>query len=370
MRITHWVALALLLPLASCSTGGTSSLQARVEPAQAAIQLITPSPTGILPTESPFDPIPAVPQDIAAPDAAADPFAGLRIDDLAARTYGGPGIGIGEVVTTGPGFTQYKMVYRSDGLRITGLINIPDGEGPFPVIIVNHGYLRPVDYQSGFDSWRLADWFARHGYITLMPDYRNYGGSDRGPNPFHIGYAIDVMNLAAQTDSLPAAIPGQIGMIGHSMGGEIAQWPMVISDEVDAIVLYASMSGDVALNWSHARSHWPAQREAMNAIALVYGTPDENPEGYAEVSPMNYYHRARMPVLIHHGRYDDTLPYAWAEQMSQQMEAAGVDVTFDAYAGGHGYSSAMFETMIQRSVEFFDTNVRSNVNTPDVQSEE
>lgn len=381
MRMKHWIFLALLLLLAGCSTGVPESVHAQVEQAEAALHLITPSPQpGAQDPSStiPSDEAPATiemavfeptPDSDMPSDTRSDPFTGLRIDDLSSRSYGGPGIGIGEVVTTGPGFTQHKMVYHSDGLRITGLANIPDGEGPFPVIIVNHGYLRPVDYQTGFGSWRLADWFARHGYITLMPDYRNYGGSERGPNPFHIGYAIDVMNLAAQTGSLSNASPGQIGMIGHSMGGEIAQWPMVISNEIDGIVLYASMSGDAALNWSHARRHWPAQREAMNATALVYGTPDENSEGYAQISPLNYYHRAQMPVLIHHGRYDDTLPFAWAETMSQQMETAGVNVTFYAYAGGHGFSGSIFETMIQRSVEFFDAHVRGNVNTPGSQSD-
>jgi dipeptidyl aminopeptidase/acylaminoacyl peptidase len=258
------------------------------------------------------------------------------------------------------------MTFDSDGLTITGLVDIPAGEGPFPVVIVNHGYLRPEEYQSGFDSWRMADWLAQHGYIALMPDYRNYAGSDTGPNPFRIGFAIDVMNLIAQVDSLPQAIPEQIGIIGHSMGGEVSMWPMIISDEVDAVVLYASMSGDVARNWEHRLKYWSFQRESMEALALIYGEPGDNPEDYAAISPINYFDRIRMPVMIHHGTHDESVPYWWSEEMWHLMEDAGVDVTFWPYPGGtHSLGGRGFETFMQRNLSFFDENVREDVNSPD-----
>lgn len=292
-----------------------------------------------------------------------DPFAGLRMDDLAARSYGGPGITLGNIVDVGEGFTRFEMAYFSDGLRITGLVNMPVGKGPFPTIIVNHGYLRPVDYRAGVDSWRIADWLAERGYIALMPDYRNYGGSDTGSNPFHVGYAIDVMNLAAQVDSLPRATPGQIGMIGHSMGGEISQWPMVLSDEVDAVVLYGSMSGDAGINWAYAKRHWPAQRDAMNALELIYGTPEQNPKAFADISPINYLERVRMPVMIHHGRLDNVVPFEWSDDLNSRLRELGADVTFWPYPGaGHTFVGQSFDTLMQRTLEFFDIHVRGNVN--------
>jgi dipeptidyl aminopeptidase/acylaminoacyl peptidase len=289
-----------------------------------------------------------------------DVYAGLQITKSRRTEYGGPGIIVGDVVKTGPGFTQYDITYESDGLTITGLVDIPDGEGPFPTIIVNHGYLRPVEYQPGFDSWRIADWLAERGYIALMPDYRNYAGSDSGPNPFHIGYAIDVMTLAAQIASLPQAAPGQIGIIGHSMGGEIAMWPMALSDEVDAIVLYASMSGDVGRNWAHARRYWPAQRDSMDALEIIYGTPEENPQAFAEMSPINYLDWVRMPVMIHHGTRDESIPYWWSEELWHLLQDADVDVTFWPYPGGrHTLGGQGFETFMERNISFFDQHVRA-----------
>ncbi|MCC6905443.1 MAG: alpha/beta fold hydrolase [Anaerolineae bacterium] len=295
-----------------------------------------------------------------------DPFANLTIDALAARPYGGSGIVLGRVVRAEPEFTQYEMTYPSDGLVITGLIDIPTGDGPFPVALVNHGYMMFHEYKPGFDSWRYADWLAKKGYIAIMSDYRMYGGSDTGPNPFHIGYAVDIMNLIAQVDSLSQAAPGQIGVFGHSMGGEIAMYPMVISDEVDAVVLYSSMSGDAGRNWEHSWRYWPIQRAAMDATALIYGRPAENPEGYAAISPVNYLERVRMPVMIHHGTHDESVPYWWSEELWKQMEEIGINVTFWPYPGG-GHSLPT-DVLMQRTYEFFEQHVRADVNSPDAEA--
>lgn len=352
----------LTLGLAGCAPAAEALAAA---PTDAVAAPAVAEPAGPPPRPTHAAPPVHGPSELPMPTASSDVFSGLRIDDLAARSYGGPGIEIEEVVHTGAGFTQYTMTYQSDALTITGLVDIPDGPGPFPTIIVCHGYLRPTEYQSGFDSWRIAEWLAEHGYIALMPDYRNYAGSDTGENPFHIGYAIDLMNLIAQVDSLPQAIPGQIGMIGHSMGGEISMWPMVISDEVDAIVLYSSMSGDVGRNWAHARRYWPAQRAALDALEIIYGRPQDNPEAFAQMSPINYLDRVRMPVMIHHGTQDESVPYEWSEELYHQMQEADLDVTFWPYPGErHTLGGRGFEAMMQRNLEFFETNVRGNVSSP------
>lgn len=306
---------------------------------------ITPTPTATLPAELQI-------------------FQPISIDALSQREYGGTGIVVGEQAKESVGFTQHLMSYDSDGLTITGLINIPDGEGPFPVAILNHGYIVPNVYRPGMDTWRMAEDLVYAGYLVLMPDYRNYWQSDVGPNDFRTGYAIDIMNLISQSRSLPQADPQRIGIIGHSMGGEISMWPMVISKEVDAIVLYASMSGDVAKNWDWRYRQWPIQRDAMEALALRYGTPEQSPEGYAMVSPETYFDRTRMPIMIHHGTADKLVPYQWSEDMYEKLIATNVDVEFHTYYGAeHGFGGGIFDLFMERNLAFFDEHVRNNVNT-------
>ena len=57
---------------------------------------------------------------------------------------------------------------------IHGFVNIPRGEGPFPVVIALHGYIPADEYTTLDYSTRYADSIARKGYIVLHPNLRNF----------------------------------------------------------------------------------------------------------------------------------------------------------------------------------------------------
>ena len=75
------------------------------------------------------------------PEPHSDPVAGLTIADLRARDFGAGAIEIGSVYRRGGGYTTYRISYLVDGLKLTGLLHVPDGDGPFPVIIANRGHI-------------------------------------------------------------------------------------------------------------------------------------------------------------------------------------------------------------------------------------
>lgn len=366
MRKTSFI-LALAALLAGCARATPAPL-ATAGPQVSAAPMDGPATPAIAAATPTVSPTPTAsttpaPSNTPGPSPTLQPWEGWTIDDLAARTYGGSGIVLGEVAATDVAFTRYAMTYDSDGLTITGMADVPAGEGPFPVIIVNHGYGPPEGYYPGYDSEAVGAGLARHGYLTLMPDYRGYGGSDDGPNPFRIGYAIDVMNLVAQVDSLPQANPQQLGIIGHSMGGGATAYPMVLQgDRVDAIALYAAMSADLARNWRHIHQMW--NRPAQEAAAAIYGSPDEVPESYAAASPINYLDRVSMPVLLIHGTADDQVPYEWSEDLATRLRDANKDVYVLTFEGeGHTLYGEAFDTFLARTVGFFDEHVRGSIST-------
>jgi len=292
------------------------------------------------------------------PSPTPNPFAGYTIPELAARPYGGGDLYVAEELEQAAGFTRYRIEYISDTLIVTGLMNIPYGDdGPYPVIIANHGYIDPDDYVPGLDSRPMGDFFAQHGYATIMPDYRGYGGSDSGLNPLRIGYAIDVLNLIESLHLIIDLDPERVGVVGHSMGGGVSTYVMTLSDRVDAVSLYGSMSADQAANWQHIHDMWSPG--TMDLFAQTYGTPDENPGGYASISPINYLERVSMPVNIHHGTLDSQVPVAWSIDLSERLLEAGVETQLYLYPdAGHTFRDTDLTTFLRRDLAFFDRTVK------------
>jgi hypothetical protein len=78
-------------------------------------------------------------------------------------------------------------------------MNMPAGEGPFPALVLAHGYIDPDAYVSGQGMPREQDRLARGGYVVLHTDYRNHAGSDKDPDNdvnLRLAYTEDVIGAA------------------------------------------------------------------------------------------------------------------------------------------------------------------------------
>jgi dipeptidyl aminopeptidase/acylaminoacyl peptidase len=276
--------------------------------------------------------------------------AGLTIADLRDRSFGGGAIEIGEVYLRGPGYTTYRISYPVDGLRLTGLLHVPSGKGPFPVLIANRGYIEPERYQPGMDSRAFADYFVRRGYLVVAPDYRGYGGGDAGPNPFYTGYYADVLAIIPLAQALPMARPGKVGMWGHSRGASITVAASTISDQIAAAVVYAPAPADLAADYAR-RQRQSSNRPGEDTWPF---TPAQNPEAYARVSPINYLDAVTAPIMLHHGTADTVVDSSASVAIADALKAAGKDVTLHLYDGGpHTLGGRQERLYFERTLEFF-----------------
>ncbi len=334
MRALISLLLAVLL-LAGCATSGTAPQEAGAR---------TAAPTPPLPTARS---LPTVPPEAPVPPAPAWSIPGLRQGTFA----GGP-VEVGPVVESRPGFTTHIATYPSQGLRIQARMDIPDGAGPFPVVLVNHGYWNPATYRSGDESRREADYLAAHGYLTLASDYRGYGGSD-GQRGIITEDAADVRNLIGSLNWIPQADPRRVGLMGHSHGGGVSQIVMVTAHRPLAVVLYSSISGQAADNY---HTWWYTSRRYRDDL----GSPESSPGNYALLSPSNYVEAVRVPVLILQGTADATTPPRWSEAIREALVRAGREVEYASYPGqGHIFSGGAWEDAMARTLAFFDAHVRA-----------
>ena len=103
---------------------------------------------------------------------------------------------------------------------------MPTGSGPFPAVVLAHGYIDPAIYVRGQGMPRERRQLAAAGFIALHVDYRNHAASDDDPalqRTARLGYSVDVLNAVnalRATDDLPVD-DDRIALMGRSMGGGV-----------------------------------------------------------------------------------------------------------------------------------------------------
>lgn len=267
---------------------------------------------------------------------------------------------LGAVQAENSAYTRHTVTYRSGDLKISGILNLPKGEGPFPALILNHGYIDPAVYTNGRGLRREQDYLARRGYIVLHSDYRNHAFSDKDDRTeleVRLGYVED--SLAAAKALQASGLPVQkdrIGMLGHSMGGGVTLGALVVAPElIDAAVLFAPVSGDARKNYER----WTTRRpERAQRIVEIFGTPEEAPSFWDGVSAQIYYSAIAAPVMIHHGTADESVPLAWSEKLNADLQALQKDVRFHVYDGQPHEFTTAWGTVMERTVEFFDEKLK------------
>lgn len=280
-------------------------------------------------------------------------MADYTIEGLRGRSYPGGAIQVRSVLTATELFTRHYISYPSDDLTITGIMQIPAGEGPFPVVILNHGWISPARYWSGADTWKAAEYLSERGYLTISSDFRGWGQSDNGDNFFRSGILIDTLNLISSLPSVPEADSERVGMWGHSMGGGLATKAITIDPRIKAAVLYAPVSGyDVEVF-----GRWGAsiRRDLEPKLLEAYADALNRPEFLVQTSPNYHFDAVSAPVQIHIGTADRTTPPEWSTAIHQALLEAGQAGTLFEYSGqGHAFQGESWLLFMDRVSDFFD----------------
>lgn len=300
---------------------------------------------------------PSIPAASASPEESFDP---VSLPALMQTEITGTDLVVGDAIGSTAKYTRHPVTYKANEFTISGIMNIPKGDGPFPTLVLGHGYIDTDIYTSGRGLKREQDYLANQGYIVLHTDYRNHASSDDDPNNdtnLRLGYTIDVIAAARalRASGLPQVDTEKIGYLGRSMGGGIGyNVATVAPNEYDAIVLYAPVSANYVDNFNKWGRDNP---DVGNPIIQRFGSPEDAPEFWAGISAENYFSKINDPIMIHHGTNDESCKVAWSERAATQMQALNKDVTLHIYEGEQHAFGPQWELSMQRSVEFFKQNL-------------
>lgn len=341
-------AAAVLALVASGCTGASDTAASGEAPTSSEAALEAGSPT---PAES-TGPTGGT-SDEASEEASEEPPHPVSLPALMAAKYEGGGLRLGREVLRTADQVQYDVTYRSGDLRISGRLAVPTGKGPFPAIVLAHGYIDPAYYDIGQGMTREREWFAANDYVALHVDYRNHGGSEEYPDAefeLRLGYTEDVINAVhalRQWDGPVADDRMAIG--GRSMGGGVVYNALTVEPGlVDAAVVWAPVSSDTVDNFERWTRPSPDRSGLTERIITAYGDPRQprHAEFWDEVSPRTHFDQVTEPVLIHHGTLDDSCPIRWSRETHQALRRAGVDSTLEVYQGeGHAFGPQFYDSM-------------------------
>ncbi|WP_167043169.1 alpha/beta fold hydrolase [Salinibacterium sp. ZJ454] len=309
----------------------------------------------------------------AASDSVFGPDEVAESDRVTLRTLAendeNPRLDIGEQTAEVAAYTTYAASYQSGGVTITVGLSIPTADGPHPGIVLAHGLTHPDSFTQGGRMNPERDYFARAGYVVLNVDLRSSHPGTKAETALSIdmGATLDVINAvrALARAELPGQpdLPGasddldedRIALLGHSMGGALVINAMVAQPGlIDAVVAIAPASSDAVDN-VHVLSLMAGA--TSGSIFARYGTPEDQPAFWQDISARTFANRAEAPLLIIHGTDDPVTPIEWSEATADVWNATGSDVRLEHLEGEGHILSLRWRDAMRLAEEFLDAEL-------------
>ena len=286
------------------------------------------------------------------------------------------------------GYEARKIWFNvSEWCRIPAYLLVPDGEGPFPAIVMLHDHgahftigkekmVRPFHVtpevmadadkwaEGCYDSQYTGDYFAANGYVVLAIDALFWGERGRKEGPDYDGQQalsgnflqmgtswgsvinMDDVRSAEFLASLPFVDAGKVGCLGFSMGS-YRSWMMAAMSDV--------VSASASICWMNTTEYLMTLTNNQNRGGSAYSMLLPGLRRY-----MDYPHVASIacpkPTLFFNGTRDKLFPVEGVEDAYAIMrqvwdsQGAGDRLVTKIWEEKHFFSKAMQrETLL-----FFD----------------
>ena len=219
-----------------------------------------------------------------------------------------------------------------DGLEIGGLLTLPEGEPPFPLIVWVHG--GPVwAYQDSWPRLLLTILVAR-GYAVLQPNPRGSTGRGRKFAELVVGDmgGEDARDLLAGIDDLVRrgiADPGRVGVTGGSYGGFMSCRLPALDGRFKAAVAISPVTDWYSQHFNSNIGHWDAD--------FLRDRPESPGGEYHSRSPVLFADRVTTPTLLTAGLRDACTPPGQAWEFYRALRWRGIPAEIAIYPEeGHG----------------------------------
>jgi dipeptidyl aminopeptidase/acylaminoacyl peptidase len=269
---------------------------------------------------------------------------------------------------------QFVHFPGPDGKSVPGWLFVPrnlDRSKKNPAIVWVHG----DGVNQNYDGWHVqrnyAVYYSFHqyllqqGYVVFAPDYRGsigYGRDWRNGVYMDVGGkdAKDAWMSANYLKTLPYVDPDRIGIWGLSYGGFFTL--IAMTDQPTLFKAGVDVAGVVDYVMYYSDPYHGGWTESR------IGRPDQNPQVYANASPISHIDQLARPLLVLHGTSDVNVPYlesVWLIDAALK-KGKGPLVSFMMYPGEFHYFSRehVLDDAWHRVDNFFAYHLQGKINTP------
>jgi dipeptidyl-peptidase-4 len=251
---------------------------------------------------------------------------------------------------------EFFAVPGADGTPLDASLIKPPGFDParkYPVIVYVYGGPQAQEVR---DAWQGADFLwhqlmAQKGFVIFSVNNRGMAGRGHDfetPIYHHFGQAelADQLAGVAWLTKQTYVDRTRIGIWGWSYGGYMTCMAMLRGGGV----FKAGFAGAPVTDWRQYDTIYTER---------YMGTPQENPEGYRDSSPVNFAARLEGKLLIAHATGDDNVHFANTVELAESLVNAQKYAEYQIYAGrGHGISDAAARIHVfNRVTQFFLENL-------------
>jgi dipeptidyl aminopeptidase/acylaminoacyl peptidase len=286
----------------------------------------------------------------------------MAIERLRSREYLASDFEIEEKLANGTNFERLVVSYKSEGLKIYGLLTIPLAEMPengFPAILFIHGYIPPDVYSTinSYPTYQAR--LARAGFVTFKPDLRGHGDSEGEPESAHFSekYVIDTLYALGYLQNYPEVNPERIGYWGHSNGGEIGLRVAVVTDEIKAYSLWAGVVGSFEDLFETYNPQIDFLQDLDRPLINNNSLPSENPKFWSLIDPFFHLKKITAPIELQHATGDKSVPVELSQSLKEALEEVGKSVEYWEYQGDDHNISGNVNTAFRRSIEFYEKHL-------------
>ncbi|MFC1711650.1 alpha/beta hydrolase family protein [Patescibacteria group bacterium] len=292
-----------------------------------------------------------------APSPTPKPLEKYELENLINRGGEPSEIRLEKELDKNSNFTSHLFSYTSDDRKVTGLLNLPTGKGPFPVIVMLRGYVDQEIYETGVGTSRAGEVFAKNGYLTIAPDFLGYGESDMPPNNVWEERFLRltcVLDLLVSLNSLAEADKDNVFIWGHSNGGMIALSILSLTSKDYPASLWAPVSQFFPYDILYYTFEFDDKGKALRkSLAEFEADYEANKYSFDE-----YINLIKAPIQLHQGYSDEYIPVFWSDNLVEELKDLEIEVDYYKYPNTDHNMSGSWNAVVQRDMAFFKSKLK------------